>query len=104
MELATQKQILLARRSELTAHLIETEHALDEAPPKDWEDRSAERQGDEVLESLGHMELAEVKRIDAALQRIEDGDYGVCRKCGEDISTERLKLLPDTPFCKRCAV
>lgn len=104
MELATQKQILLARRAELTAHLIETEHALDEAPPKDWEDRSAERQGDEVLESLGHMELAEVKRIDAALQRIEDGDYGVCRKCGEDISAERLKLLPDTPFCKRCAV
>ncbi len=104
MEIATQKQILLARRAELTAHLIETEHALDEAPPKDWEDRSAERQGDEVLESLGHMELAEVKRIDAALQRIDDGDYGVCRKCGEDISAERLSLLPDTPFCKRCAV
>lgn len=104
MELAKQKQILLARRAELTAHLIETEHALDEAPPKDWEDRSAERQGDEVLESLGHMELAEVKRIDAALHRIEVGAYGVCRKCGEDISAERLKLLPDTPFCKRCAV
>jgi len=104
MELATQKQILLARRAELTAHLIETEHALDDTPPKDWEDRSAERQGDEVLESLGHMELAEVKRIDAALHRIEEGEYGVCQKCGEDISAERLKLLPDTPFCKRCAV
>ncbi len=104
MDTATQKHTLLNRRAELTAHLIKTEHSLDETPPKDWEDRSSERQGDEVLESLGHMELAEVRRIDAALERIEKGDYGICRKCGEPISEERLKLLADTPFCKQCAV
>ncbi len=104
MDLAEQKQILKTRRAELTAHLIETEHSLDETPPADWEDRSAERQGDEVLESLGHMELAEVRRIDAALHRIEDGVYGECQKCGNDILAERLKLLPDTPFCKNCAI
>lgn len=104
MDVAEQKQILTARRAELTAHLIETEHSLDETPSADWEDRSAERQGDEVLESLGHMELAEVRRIDAALHRIEDGVYGECQKCGNDISPARLKLLPDTPFCKNCAM
>lgn len=103
MDVAEQKQILTNRRAELTAHLLETEHSLDETPPKDWEDRSAERQGDEVLESLGHMELAEVRRIDAALHRIEDGIYGECQKCGDEVSKERLKLLPDTPFCKNCA-
>ncbi len=103
MNVTEQKQILTTRRAELTAHLIETEHSLDETPPKDWEDRSSERQGDEVLESLGHMELAELRRIDAALRRLDDGIYGQCQTCGSAISEQRLKLLPDTPFCKNCA-
>ena len=103
MNVTEQKQILTTRRAKLTAHLIETEHSLDETPPKDWEDRSSERQGDEVLESLGHMELAELRRIDAALRRLDDGIYGQCQTCGSAISEQRLKLLPDTPFCKNCA-
>ncbi|MCB1419359.1 MAG: TraR/DksA C4-type zinc finger protein, partial [Notoacmeibacter sp.] len=44
-----------------------------------------------------------LKRIDAALDRIEAGTYGVCAKCGEDITEERLDLLPATPFCRNCA-
>ena len=104
MDIAHQKELLKGRRAELTAHLIETEHSLDETPPQDWEDRSAERQGDEVLESLGHLELAEVRRIDAALKRIANGVYGVCQKCENPILEERLNLLPATPFCKNCAV
>lgn len=103
MNTAEQKQILTTRRAELTGHLMETEHSLDEAPPKDWEDRSSERQGDEVLESLGHIELAELRRIDAALHRIDNDVYGECQKCGSEVLEERLKLLPDTPFCKNCA-
>jgi RNA polymerase-binding transcription factor DksA len=103
MDNATQKQLLLARRTELAGHLVEVEHALDEPPSKDWEDRSSERQGDEVLESLGQAELAEVGRIDAALGRVEAGIYGTCQKCGVLVSDARLDLLPDTPFCKDCA-
>ena len=71
--------------------------------PKDWEDRSSERQGDEVLEALGHVELAELKRIDAALERIEDGTYGTCLKCDEPISDARLEAVPDAALCKNCA-
>ena len=57
----------------------------------------------EVLEALGQTELNEVKRIDAALARIEEGTYGICLKCGEDISEARLNVLPDTALCKNCA-
>lgn len=103
MDLETQKKALLERREALTAHLITVEHSLDEMPPKDWEDRASERQGDEVLESLGITEQAEVRRIDAALDRIKAGTYGTCQVCGEAISDARLELLPDTPFCKNCA-
>ncbi len=103
MDTQTQKQRLLARRAEIAGDLQEIEHQLDEQPSKDWEDRSAERQGDEVLEALGHQELNELKRIDAALCRIADGSYGICVKCGNAISDARLNLLPDTPLCKNCA-
>ncbi|SEL20552.1 TraR/DksA family transcriptional regulator [Roseovarius nanhaiticus] len=103
MDIAMRKAALQARRTELTQHLEEVEHTLDETPTKDWEDRSSERQGDEVLEALGQAELAEVRRIDAALARISAGTYGICQTCGDDISRARLDLLPATPFCKTCA-
>jgi DnaK suppressor protein len=37
-----------------------------------------------------------------ALERIEDGSYGVCLKCDEDISLKRLKVVPWAAFCLRC--
>ena len=103
MDIAAQKQALEARRSELAGHLSHIERDLDEMPPKDWEDRASERQGDEVLEALGQAELNELIRIDAALARIEAGTYGTCLSCGEAISDARLALLPDAPLCKTCA-
>ncbi|MCV3270817.1 TraR/DksA family transcriptional regulator [Roseobacter sinensis] len=103
MDHAQAKDRLLTRRAELVGHLAEVEHQLDETPPKDWEDFSSERQGDEVLEALGHAELNELRRIDAALARVAAGSYGVCLECGEDISEARLAILPDTPLCKTCA-
>jgi DnaK suppressor protein len=42
-------------------------------------------------------------RVEAALHRIETGDYGVCLKCGEEIELRRLELDPSTPFCLSCA-
>ncbi|WP_299726984.1 TraR/DksA C4-type zinc finger protein [uncultured Tateyamaria sp.] len=104
MRIADRQQALEARRAELVGDLTEIEHQLDAPAPKDLEDRSSERQGDEVLEALGHAELNEVSRIDAALARIAAGTYGDCVKCGVEISQARLDLLPATPFCKSCAI
>ncbi|CUH88470.1 regulatory protein, yteA family [Phaeobacter sp. CECT 5382] len=103
MDFAARKQSLEARRKALTGHLLEVEHALDAPMSKDWEDRSSERQGDEVLETLGLNELEEVRQIDAALARLSDGSYGYCLICGDAIAPKRLDLLPATPFCSGCA-
>jgi len=46
---------------------------------------------------------AELKRIDAALARLADGDYGACVRCGEAVAVKRLELDPATPFCAGCA-
>jgi DnaK suppressor protein len=46
---------------------------------------------------------AELARIGAALERIEQGEYGECMSCGEAIALKRLELDPATPVCVRCA-
>ena len=43
-----------------------------------------------------------VQKIDQALDRIEDGTFGLCERCGEDIGEERLKARPVTTFCINC--
>lgn len=43
-----------------------------------------------------------IKKINAALNRIEDGTFGVCDECGEDIGVARLKARPVTKFCINC--
>ncbi|MCF8067638.1 MAG: RNA polymerase-binding protein DksA [Desulfobacterales bacterium] len=43
-----------------------------------------------------------IKKIIQALDRIDDGTYGICDMCGEDISIERLKARPVTSFCIQC--
>jgi RNA polymerase-binding transcription factor DksA len=97
------KLALTERRTELTRHLAEIEDRLDDPSPKDWEDAATEAEDDQMLESLGAVERAEVARIDAALARIEDGAYGECVTCGEPIAEKRLAILPETPHCARCA-
>jgi DnaK suppressor protein len=42
-------------------------------------------------------------RIRAALQRIEEGEFGYCAECGEDIAPGRLDLDPTVPTCVSCA-
>ncbi|WP_157020364.1 TraR/DksA family transcriptional regulator [Mesorhizobium xinjiangense] len=103
LDMKKRKTQLKKRLAELDVRLKDIEDQLDDAPNPDWGENAAEHEGDEVLESLGSSGLAEYRGIKAALQRIKDGTYGVCVKCGEDISPERLDLLPHTPFCKDCA-
>ena len=99
----TRKAQLEARKQELQDRLQGIEATLDAPAPHDDEDRATEREEDEVHERLGTTGLKEIQMIDAALGRIADGSYGECTKCGEDISQERLDLLPYTPMCRHCA-
>jgi DnaK suppressor protein len=43
-----------------------------------------------------------IKKIRKSLEDIEDGVYGICESCGEDISLARLKARPVTRHCIRC--
>ena len=45
----------------------------------------------------------ELQKINAAFQRIDNGEYGFCLNCGEDIAEGRLRIDPATPVCIVCA-
>ncbi len=94
---------LLARQSDLMARIEGIGAELDSHEAKDWEEMAIEREADEVLEDLGQSARAELRMIEAALTRIDEGEYGFCVSCGAEIAEERLDLLPATPFCRNCA-
>lgn len=43
-----------------------------------------------------------MNKIEEALDRIEDGTYGFCEDCGEDIAVKRLEARPVAKFCIEC--
>lgn len=97
------KAQLLALRQEIEQRIEEIEEELDQPVDRDPDEASLEMEDDEVLEALDGIERKELAMIDAALRRIEEGEYGYCVKCGAEIAEERLDAVPFTPFCVKCA-
>lgn len=100
---ADRKTQLETRLADLRRRLQGIDAELDTHTTPDWEDMATEREGDEVLESLGQSGQHEIRQIEAALARIAAGEYGYCAKCGTEIGEARLDVLPYTPHCRNCA-
>jgi RNA polymerase-binding transcription factor DksA len=102
IDVEKQKARLVARKAELEKRLVRIEGELDQPMNADAEERSVERQDDEVLEAMGEAGLSELRGIDAALDRIAHGRYGICARCGEDIAEKRLDAVPHAALCQSC--
>ncbi|MEM7506877.1 MAG: TraR/DksA family transcriptional regulator [Pseudomonadota bacterium] len=96
------REKLAERRAYLVQKLEQFEASLEQPRTKDIEDRATEMENEEVIEGLGVTGLEELRRIDRALLRIDDGTYGVCANCGEDIPVDRLRIVPEAQTCVRC--
>jgi len=57
---------------------------------------------DEIEFALIQMKSETLSKIDDALTRLEQGDYGNCFECGEEIAEKRLRALPFAVRCKDC--
>jgi DnaK suppressor protein len=57
---------------------------------------------DDIEFALIQMKAETLKRIEAALARLEDGEYGYCSECGDEIAEQRLRALPFALRCKDC--
>ena len=103
VDFKAREEQLRKRLVELDSRLHRIEDHLEQEPNRDWEDGAQEAEMDEVLEGLGQAGMVEIDAIHAALARIKGGSYGVCVRCGEDISDARLDIVPHTALCRNCA-
>ena len=102
---ATYKQQLQAQRATLLSQLASLrggQVGRAEASAAHFGEREpdsrAQMESERGLEfTLDARESAELDAIDAALQRIETGDYGVCTDCSTEIPDARLQAAPETP-------
>ena len=69
---------------------------------KDSVDMSLQDVNQEIAFRLGERESQMVADIDGALQRIDDGTYGTCERCGKPIPEARLEALPTARFDAAC--
>jgi RNA polymerase-binding transcription factor DksA len=99
----TRKAQLEARLRDLKARLYRVKDELEQPVSERFAEQATEREDDEVLEDLGAAGAREIRMIEAALDRIARGTYGICVTCGEEIGEERLNVLPHTPRCAACA-
>ena len=71
-------------------------------PSGDIYDQASSERDRELGLLLGDREREKVRHIEEALQRIEDGEYGICEECEEEIPVGRLKVVPFARYCVKC--
>lgn len=99
-------QLLRARRQEYLREFCSAEESLKviaEERESELEEHAQEEQSARVFARLEVRSLHAVREIDAALQRMVDRIYGKCESCHRGISISRLRSLPATRVCRRCA-
>lgn len=65
-------------------------------------DLGTNTQEQDTLQSLSKKNVRNIQEIEAAIERLHSGDFGICELCKKPISIDRLRLLPETRFCLAC--
>lgn len=68
----------------------------------DFAEQAVEVQNDATLAAIARAAQAEISEIDEALQRLSEGEYGICKSCGRQIEPRRLLALPQSVRCANC--
>lgn len=68
----------------------------------DLKDAAARSEADGVEDEQQRVELAELRDVEAALRRLEEGRFGLCASCAEAIPVERLRANPSALRCTAC--
>ncbi len=99
------KARLLKMRREVLQGVMDAQQACNELGQDgvgDIGDISSNTYSRDVLMNLGETQRQMIRDIDAALERIEEGEYGECLRCGEEISARRLEVRPFSRYCVEC--
>lgn len=100
------KQALLDLKKEIVESLMSNSadfrQIVDTMESKDVVDIASDAIDSTMLEAIGSKDLNRLKLIDSAIMRIEQGKYGLCKKCGKRIPHARLEAIPYALLCIEC--
>ncbi len=103
--MSSMRQILIKRRDALRQALAGDLSMLKEMRSDvsgDVVDWALDSVQDEINSQLAEVESRELARIENALERMRDGQYGACEACGTNIPMARLNALPYATLCIKC--
>lgn len=96
-QLTTELERLLQQEVDTKTALLNTDRVC-----PDWVDQALVESDLNFKLHIRNRERRLINKIKAALMRIENGTYGICEMCGEDIPIKRLRVRPVTDFCIEC--
>lgn len=98
------KQLFAERQALLreVAASYETCRELGQDGVPDIGDMSSVTYSRDVLFNLSETQKQRIFDIDAAIERIEKNEYGICMECGEKIASRRMEVRPFSRYCIEC--
>ncbi len=103
-QLAYFKELLLKRREEILQYADDTVTDMTDSSDNypDPTDRASIESDRNFILRLRERERFLLVKIDEALERIDNDEFGICESCGEDIAFKRLEARPVTTLCIGC--
>ena len=100
-ELSKYRNILEAKREELAQQVRNRDGIAIEKSPDALDEVQHATERELAIRTLDR-DSNLLRSVRAALRRNDDGSFGVCLHCEEEISAKRLAAVPWTPFCIQC--
>ena len=99
------KSLLLNRRREMLEQVAHLKFECDELGQHFIEsiDSAQKENLAQLIYKLDERGKEEIAEIELALTKMRSGHYGICELCGKSIPIKRLKVLPATRLCRKCA-
>ncbi len=106
------KEILLNRKGQIASHISKFAQKNQEGEYEVIHEEygnSDEENSDEIEDGMQNESLLsalnlELKNIEKALERVENGSYGKCEACHELIEEKRLEFNPEATLCSSCQI
>ncbi|MET0379258.1 MAG: TraR/DksA C4-type zinc finger protein [Spongiibacteraceae bacterium] len=98
-ELLRRRQSIMAKVGALHGDV----HARAEPLNADSGEQAIELENLDVLFELDHVSRLELGKINDAIERLDNGEYGICNRCGKKIDPKRLQAVPYADTCIHCA-
>jgi RNA polymerase-binding transcription factor len=101
------RELLLQMRKELledVSQTVKTESDYLRFDVGDFYDHASSDRDRELSLTLTDRERDKLRFIDEALGKIDDGSYGTCESCGDEIGEDRLRAMPLAKLCLSCKI